>query len=107
MLSVTVAGYVAGDPRTNEVGGTPVCNFTVLSNYKKGDEDITSAVDVAVWGKRSEVAAKYIKKGSMVTVTGTGHVESYQSSETGKTYAKVVLRATDFTLPPKPAQPEF
>lgn len=101
MLSITVTGNVAADPRVNTVSGTEVCNFTILSNTKKGGEDVTSAVDVAIWGKRSEVAAKYIKKGSLVTAAGTGSIETFESKD-GEARAKISLNASDFTLPPKP-----
>lgn len=99
---MTVTGNVAGDPRTAEVGSNKVCNFTILSNSKKGGEDIVSAVDVAVWGKRAEVAATYIKKGSLVTATGTGHLEVYESKSKGDSRCKAVMNASDFTLPPAP-----
>ena len=100
MLSITVTGNVAGDPRTGNAGGTEVCNFTVLSNTKVKGEDVTTAVDVAVWGKRAEIAARYIKKGSLVTVAGTGHIEIYEGKSGPG--AKGVMQAADFTLPPKP-----
>jgi single-strand DNA-binding protein len=100
MLSITVTGNVAGDPRTAKVGDTEVCNFTVLSNSKHKGEDVTSAADVAVWGKRAEVAARYIKKGSLVTVAGTGHIEIYEGKSGPG--AKIAMQASDFTLPPKP-----
>lgn len=100
MLAITVTGNVARDPRVSAVSGTDVCNFTILSNSKVKGEDVTSAVDVAVWGKRSEVASKYIKKGSLVTVTGTGHIEVYEGSSGPG--AKISMQASDFTLPPRP-----
>jgi single-strand DNA-binding protein len=100
MLSITVTGNVASDPRTNTVSGTEVTNFTILSNSKSKGEDVTSAVDVSVWGKRAEVAARYIKKGSLVTVAGTGHIEIYEGKSGPG--AKIAMQAADFTLPPKP-----
>ena len=101
MLSVSVAGYVAGDPRSNSVGGNEVTNFTVITNTKKGGEDIATAVDCAVWGKRADVAAKYIKKGSYVAVSGSGHVESYEKRD-GTSGAKISMNVSDFDLPPRP-----
>jgi single-strand DNA-binding protein len=101
MLIVTVTGHVASDPRINTVGETEVANFTVYSNFKKGGEDITTAVDCAVWGKRSEVAGNYIKKGSLVTVSGSGYVEVYEKRD-GTPGSKISMNVSDFTLPPKP-----
>ena len=100
MLAVTVTGNVAADPRMNTVGASEVANFTILSNSRKSGEDITTAVDVAVWGKRAETVSKYIHKGSLVTVTGTGHIELYEGKKGPG--AKVSMNASDFTLPPKP-----
>ncbi len=100
MLSVTVTGHVAREPRTGEAGGTPVTNFTILTNTKVKGEDKVSAVDVAIWGKRSETAAKYITKGSLVSATGTGFVEAYEGAN--GIGGKIVMNCFDFTLPPKP-----
>lgn len=100
MLAITVTGYVAFEPRVNTSESAPVCNFTILSNFKKGDKDIVSSVDVAVWGKRSEVASTYIKKGSLVTVTGTGYIEAFERKD-GSPGAKIAMTAADFTLPPR------
>lgn len=101
MLSITVTGRVARDPRTATVSGTEVTNFTILSNSRVKGEDKTSAVDIAVWGRRAETAAQYIKKGSLVTATGTGHVEVYEGGANGPS-GKIVMNASDFTLPPRP-----
>lgn len=100
MLSVVVAGYVAADPRSSSAGGTDVTNFSVLSNTKIKGEDTVTEVDVAVWGKRAETAAKYIKKGSLVTVAGSGHIVTFERKD-GSPGAKIALNASDFTLPPK------
>lgn len=106
MLSVTITGRLADDPRVNQVSGNDVANFTVLSNSRKGSEDVVTAADVAVWGKRSEIAAKYLKKGSLVTVAGTGNVETFERRN-GETGAKLRLQAFDFTLPPKPVSDDL
>ena len=50
--------------------------------------------------KRAEIAARYIKKGSLVTVAGTGHIEIYEGKSGPG--AKISMQAADFTLPPKP-----
>jgi single-strand DNA-binding protein len=102
MLSVTVTGNVARDPRLSEAGGTQVCNFTILSNSKIKGEDVATAVDIAIWGKRAETAAKYIKKGSLVTALGSSHIETYERGN-GEFGAKLSMPScSDFTLPPKP-----
>ena len=104
MLQITAVGNLASDPRTatvaSAVGDNEVANFTILCNKKIKGEDVTTAVDCSVWGKRAAVAANYLFKGSQVTVSGEGHVETYERNN-GSSGSKIVLRVSDFALPPK------
>jgi single-strand DNA-binding protein len=103
MLNITASGNLANDPRTNNVGSTDVTNFTLMINKRIKDQEHVTAVDCAVWGARAAVAAQYLKKGSQVTVAGDAHAETYDRKD-GSTACKLVLRVSDFTLPPKPQQ---
>jgi single-strand DNA-binding protein len=103
MLQITAVGNLASDPRTATVGDNEVANFTILCNKKIKGEDVTTAVDCSVWGKRAAVAANYLFKGSQVTVSGEGHVETYERNN-GLSGSKIVLRVSDFALPPKGGQ---
>lgn len=100
MFNLTVSGHLVADPRTNTVNGSDVTNFTIINNGRKGGEDIATSVDCAVWGKKAEVAAKYLKKGSLVVVAGEGHVETYEGKSGPG--AKIALNVNSFDLPPKP-----
>ena len=104
MLNITACGNLAADPRNNTAGNTEVTNFTLLVNKKTKDAEHVTAVDCAVWGARAAVAAQYLSKGAQVTVAGDAHAETYERKD-GSTACKLVLRVTDFTLPPRPAQP--
>ena len=103
MLNITAVGNLAADPRSNSVGGTDVTNFRLLVNKKIKDQEYVTAVDCAVWGARAAVAAQYLTKGCQVTVAGDAHAETYERKD-GSTACKLVLRVSDFTLPPRPAQ---
>lgn len=103
MLNITASGNLASDPRSNSVASTDVTNFTLLVNKKIKDQEYVTAVDCAVWGARAAVAAQYLKKGSQVTVAGDAHAETYERKD-GSTACKLVLRVSDFTLPPRPQQ---
>ena len=103
MLIVTACGNLAADPRNNTAGNTEVTNFTLLVNKKMKDQEYVTAVDCAVWGARAAVAAQYLTKGCQVTVAGDAHAETYERKD-GSTACKLVLRVSDFTLPPRPAQ---
>jgi single-strand DNA-binding protein len=104
MFNVTVSGNLVADPRAGSAGGSDVTSFSIISNTRKGGEDIASLIDCSVWGKRSEVAAKYLKKGNKVTVSGSAHLDTYEGKS--GTVAKLVLNVGDFDLPAKPKDEE-
>ena len=105
MLTLTAVGNLARDPEIKTVGDNEVANFTVLCNRKNKNGDIVTQIDCSVWGKRSQVIADFLTKGSQVTVTGEGYVEQYDRKD-GDKGAKIVLRVNDFGLPPKVRQTE-
>ena len=70
MLSITAVGNLASDPVQKETSqGTKVTNFRLLTDI----QDVTVQVDCTVWGNRGDVVMDYIKKGSQITVTGSGN----------------------------------
>ena len=103
MLNITASGNLAADPRNNTAGSTDVTNFTLLVNKKIRDQEYVTAIDCAVWGARAAVAAQYLCKGCQITVAGDAHAETYERKD-GSTACKLVLRVSDFTLPPRAAQ---
>jgi single stranded DNA-binding protein len=102
MLSITAVGNVCYDPETRQVGNLDVCNFTILVNKKRKDEEFTTPIKCAVWGPRAKFAYDLLKKGQQVTVTGQAHLESYASNKTGETRYQLNMEVNDFRLPPKP-----
>ena len=70
MNAFSFTGNLGGDCRTNEVGGTHVCNFSVACRSGYGQHEQTVWVDCALWGKRGESVAQYLTKGQQVAVTG-------------------------------------
>lgn len=71
-LNMQVDGYVGGDPqvRQRQVGEQTVASFSVaISRKNRAGEMQTLWVRVNCWNKLSDVAAKYVRKGSLVKVT--------------------------------------
>lgn len=90
MNSITIAGRLGRDAEqrfTN--GGDPVLSFSVADDQYKG-EAIWWRCDL--WGKRGESLAPFLKKGVIVTVSGS----ITQSERDGKTYMNV--RVSDVAL---------
>ena len=92
MFETYLIGRLTKEPETRTTpGGKSVCNFDVAHNKKVAGEDRTVYVRVAAWEKLAEICQKYLRKGSMVLVTGEAGAEAFTGKD-GK--AKGVLRLT-------------
>ena len=71
MNNVIIDGNLTRDPELRYLeSGTAVVEFGLASNRKYKDKEETCFVDVTVWAKQAELAEKWLKKGSQVTVEG-------------------------------------
>jgi single-strand DNA-binding protein len=69
-LNMQVTGYVGSDPQVRQVGEQNVASFSVaISRKNRNGDKQTVWVRVNCWNKLSDVAAQYVRKGSLVQVT--------------------------------------
>jgi single-strand DNA-binding protein len=69
--------------------GTPVTSFGLAINRefstKTGEKkEETCFVNLVVWGKRGEIAAEYLKKGSLIFVEGRLTFRSWETQDKEK-----------------------
>ena len=100
MLNITAHGNLGKDPELKNVGQNQVASFTLAARTGK---DETTWMSCAVWGKRAQTAAEYLRKGAKITIAGQGKLESYTKDGVEKQSLKV--NVTDFTLPAREANP--
>ena len=85
----------------NTTGGDAVASVSLAFSYgRKGDDGkkATRWVDGALWGKRAEVLAPYLTKGSLVTVAlEDAHVETFRKAD-GTEGVKLAGRITAIDL---------
>ncbi len=75
---ITITARLARDPELRTTaGGKSVCELTLPNDTGFGDNKLTTWWRCSIWGKRAEVAAKYLRKGSWVTVTGEPSLRKY------------------------------
>ena len=68
---VTIGGRITQDLELKSTtNGTPVLNFSIAINEKRGEEERTVFVDITTWKDVAENTAKYMKKGQPVLVSG-------------------------------------
>jgi single-strand DNA-binding protein len=76
-FSGTVTGYVAKDPEAKANGKAVGFSIPV----SKGKDQPTTWVRVTAWGKTAEFVSQYVKKGSLVTCSGSIELREYESAK--------------------------
>ena len=95
MLIINATGRLGNDPEAFQAGATPGVKFPLAARTGK---DETTWINCVVFGTRSAPVLDYFKKGSKVTVTGKGHLRTYQKQD-GTQGSSLELNVQDFTLP--------
>lgn len=96
---VLLNGNLTKDPDLRETGGgTPVCELRLASNssYKKDGkwESKPNFFQINVWGGQGENCAKYLQKGSKVSIKGRLEYQQWPSKDDPeKTNSRVVVVA--------------
>lgn len=79
---VTILGNLCKDPNLRFTpSGKAICDLVVAVNRTSGSADY---IPVIVWGKDAEACDKYIKKGSLVFVTGRISSRNYTKPDGSK-----------------------
>ena len=77
--------------------GSTVANFTLAVNrISRNDEP--DWFNLEIWGKQAQIAADYIKKGSLVGITGSFKIDSWKDKNTGEDRFKPVVRVDRLNL---------
>ena len=96
--SVTLVGRAGRDPEVRYFeSGTVVANLTMAVN-RRNREDEPDWVNLEIWGKQAQVAADYVKKGSLIGVTGSFKMDSWKDRNTGEDRNKPVIRVDRLEL---------
>ena len=77
--------------------GDSVVSFSVGVKSGFGDKATTTWAKCAIFGKRGEAVAPYLKKGTLVGVVGEVNNREYQDKEGQKRYS-LDVRVNDLTL---------
>src|SRR3984893_15071125 len=95
---IIISGNLVANPTLREThSGTPVASATIANNeccnYGDGErQQVTTFVDVAVWGKSGESFASLVKKGQEVIIEGQSRRNDWES-EDGQKHSKHFLKA--------------
>lgn len=96
---VTLVGRVGGDPDVKYFdSGKVVCNLTLAVNRQSKNNEQPDWFNLELWDKTAEVAANYVRKGSLIGVKGSLKFDRWKDRNTGQDRSKPVIRVDRLEL---------
>ena len=108
MAFLVVAGRLGRDGHLGKIpSGTSILKFSLADDVGYGAKKTTQWISCAIFGKRAEKLAPFLKRGHIVEVCGSPVVNTYQS-KSGEYKAELQLSVNDIKLlgRDKPAEPD-
>ena len=96
--TINLVGRAGREPdvRYFESGST-VANFTLAVNRISRDDE-PDWFNLEIWGKQAQIAADYVKKGSLIGITGSFKIDSWKDKNTGEDRFRPVVRVDRLNL---------
>lgn len=95
--SICLVGRAGRDPETKYFeSGAVLTEFSLAVDTRKNEPP--NWFSVKVWGKTAEIAANYVKKGSLVGIQGTLTLEAWKDKNTGANRSKPVINTENLRL---------
>lgn len=97
---VNLVGRAGRDPEVKYFeSGKVVANFTIAVNRNTSNRDEPPDwFDLEVWDKTAEVAHNYVKKGSLIGISGSLKFDRWNDRTTGDERQKPVIRVDRLEL---------
>jgi single-strand DNA-binding protein len=96
--SITLVGRAGRDPEVRYFeSGSCVANLSLAVN-RIGRDTPPDWFSLAAWGKQAEVAADYVRKGSLLGITGSLGEERWTDRASGEERSKLVVRVNRLDL---------
>jgi single-strand DNA-binding protein len=96
---VSLVGRVGGEPDVKYFeSGSVKCRLTLAVNRQTRNDDQPDWFSLELWGKTAEVAANYVRKGSLIGVTGALKFDQWQDRNTGVDRSSPVIKVDRLEL---------
>jgi single-strand DNA-binding protein len=93
-----LVGRVGGEPNVRYFeSGSVVCNLTLAVNRPRKDDD-PDWFNLEIWGRTAQVAADYVRKGSLIGISGNLKMEYWSDRNSGTQRSKPVVRVNRLDL---------
>ena len=77
--------------------GSMVANLTMAVNRRSRDDE-PDWFNLEIWGKQAQVAADYVKKGSLLGIIGSVKLDRWTDRNSGEERSKPVVRVDRLEL---------
>ena len=96
--TINLVGRAGREPEVKYFeSGSIVANFALAVNRRSKDEE-PDWFNLEIWGKQAQIAADYVKKGSLIGITGSFKIDSWKDKKTGEDRFKPVIRVDRLNL---------
>lgn len=97
---VNLVGRVGGDPEVKYFeSGTVKCRLTLAVNRRtRNNNDQPDWFNLELWGKTAEVAANYVRKGSLIGVQGSLKLDRWIDRSTGVERSSPIISVSRLDL---------
>ena len=96
--SVTLVGRAGRDPEVRYFeSGSMVANLTLAVNRRSRDDE-PDWFNLEIWGKQAQVAADYVRKGSLLGIIGSFKLDRWTDRSSGEERTKPVIRVDRLEL---------
>ena len=97
---VNLVGRAGRDPEVKYFeSGKVVCNFTIAVNRNTSNrDDPPDWFDLEMWDKTAEVAKNFVRKGSLIGISGSLKFDRWNDRTTGDERQKPVIRVDRLDL---------
>ncbi|MGL6135623.1 MAG: single-stranded DNA-binding protein [Prochlorococcaceae cyanobacterium] len=96
--SITLVGRAGRDPEVRYFeSGSMVANLTLAVNRRSRDDE-PDWFNLEIWGKQAQVAADYVRKGSLLGIIGSFKLDRWTDRSSGEERTKPVIRVDRLEL---------
>lgn len=96
---VNLVGRAGKDPEVRYFESSSVlCKLTLAVNRRSRNNDQPDWFNLEIWGKTAEIAANYVRKGSLIGIQGSLKIDSWVDRNTGANRSTPVIRVDRLDL---------
>ena len=96
---VNLVGRAGIDPDIKYFdSGTVKCRLTLAVNRRSSKDTEPDWFELEIWGKTAEIAANYVRKGSLLGIEGSLKIDTWSDRNTGANRSKPIIKVDRLDL---------